>query len=466
MNLFPRIRHIHFVGIGGIGMSGIAEVLINQGYRVSGSDLAEGQTVRRLRTLGADVRIGHKAEHVGDAHVVVITSAVKPGNPEVDEAHRLGIPVIPRAEMLAELMRMKHGVAVAGAHGKTTTTSLMAAVLERGGFDPTVVIGGRVNALGSNAKLGQGNYLVAEADESDGSFLKLSPTIAVVTNIDPEHLDYYRDLEAIRQAFLTFVNRVPFYGAAVVCLDDANIRRILPHIQKHVVTYGFTPQANLYADHVRFEGGSSYFSVYAGEQRLGDVRLNIPGRHNVLNALGTIGAALELGMNFSDIASALAHFSGVQRRFQTKGEVDRIRVVDDYGHHPTEIKATLAAARAAYPEHRLVVVFQPHRYSRTRDLFEDFAGAFQDAHELLLTEVYPAGEEPIVGATGERLAQAVREQGHRRVHFVPDKRSLPAELDARVRPGDLLLTLGAGDVWKAGEAFLTARGIPVEGSQA
>lgn len=466
MNLFPRIRHIHFVGIGGIGMSGIAEVLINQGYRVTGSDLAEGQTVRRLRSLGADVGIGHRAEHVGDAHVVVITSAVKPGNPEVEEAHRQGIPVIPRAEMLAELMRMKHGVAVAGAHGKTTTTSLLAAVLDRGGFDPTVVIGGRVNALGTNARLGQGNYLVAEADESDGSFLKLTPTIAVVTNIDPEHLDFYKDIEAIRQAFLTFVNRIPFYGAAVVCLDDANIRRILPHIQKHVVTYGFTPQANLYADHVRFEGGSSHFVVYTGETRLGEVRLNIPGRHNVLNALATLGAALELGMPFETIADALAVFSGVQRRFQHKGQAEGVLVVDDYGHHPTEIKATLSAARAAYPDHRLVVVFQPHRYSRTRDLFEDFAGAFQDAHELLLTEVYAAGEDPILGASGERLAQAVREQGHRRVSFVADKKQLPAVLEAQVRRGDLLLTLGAGDVWKAGEAWLTARGIPVEGSQA
>lgn len=466
MSLFPRIRHVHFVGIGGIGMSGIAEVLINQGYRVSGSDMAESQTVRRLRSLGAEIGIGHRAENVGDAHVVVVTSAVKAGNPEVEEARNRNIPVIPRAEMLSELMRMKHGLAVAGAHGKTTTTSMLATCLANGGFDPTVVIGGRLNALGSNARLGQGNYLVAEADESDGSFLLLTPTIAVVTNIDPEHLDYYGDLDAILRAFVLFVNRVPFYGAAVLCLDDANVRRIIPEVKKHVVTYGLSPQADVWADGLHFEGTSSRFNVHQGETRLGEIRLEMPGRHNVLNALGTVAAALELGMDFATIARGLFGFTGVQRRFQKKGECDGVLVVDDYGHHPNEIKATLTAARAGFPDRRLVVVFQPHRYTRTRDLFQDFTHAFHDAHELILAEVYPAGEAPIPEATGEKLAKGIKEKGHRRVTFVADKSQLLSTILQHVRPGDLLLTLGAGDVWKVGEQFLTQHGASIEGSQA
>lgn len=466
MSMFPRIRHIHFVGIGGIGMSGIAEVLLNQGYRVSGSDMAEGLTVRRLRSLGAEIQVGHQAENVGDAHVLVVSSAIKAGNPEVVFAREQGIPVIPRAEMLAELMRMKHGVAVAGAHGKTTTTSMLAAVLSKGGYDPTVVIGGRLNALGSNARLGQGQYMVAEADESDGSFLFLTPTVALVTNIDPEHLDHYGTLDNILKAFVIFVNRVPFYGAAVLCLDDPNVRRIIPEVKKHMVTYGFTPQADFWADQLRFEGPSTHFVVWQRETRLGEVRIGMPGRHNVLNALGTLAASLELGMDFESAARGLDGFTGVQRRFQKKGEFHGVLVIDDYGHHPAEIRATLAAARGAYPERRLVVVFQPHRYSRTHDLFEEFTHAFHDAHELVLTEVYSAGEEPIAGATGDALARGVKEKGHRRVTYVAEKTQLADQISSYIKAGDLLLTLGAGDVWKVGEQLLTRAGASIEGSQA
>jgi UDP-N-acetylmuramate--alanine ligase len=466
MNLFPRIRHIHFVGIGGIGMSGIAEVLINLGYRVTGSDLAEGQTCRRLADLGAGIAIGHRSENVGDAHVVVVSSAVKPTNPEVQEALSRGIPVIPRAEMLAELMRMKHGLAVAGAHGKTTTTSMLATCLAAAGLDPTVVIGGKLNSLGSNAKLGQGPYLVAEADESDGSFLKLSPTLAVVTNIDPEHLDFYEDLEAIKRAFARFVDKVPFYGAAVLCLDDPNVRRIIPELRRHIVTYGLSPQADLRAEDLHFEGASSRFTVWRGETKLGELRLGMPGRHNVLNALAATAASLELEIPFERIAAALEGFTGVHRRFQRKGEVNGVLVVDDYGHHPSEIRATLAAARGGFHDRRVVVAFQPHRYTRTRDLFEEFVDAFQDAHELILTDIYAAGEEPITGISSERLYHQIKERGHRRVSYVADRARLLEAIEVRLRPGDLLLTLGAGDIWKVGEAYLKAHGATVEGTQA
>jgi len=403
---------------------------------------------------------------VGDAHVVVISSAVRPTNPEIQEALARNIPVISRAEMLAELMRMKHGLAVAGAHGKTTTTSMLATCLAGAGLDPTVVIGGKLNSLGTNAKLGQGPYLVAEADESDGSFLKLTPTIAVVTNIDPEHLDFYGSLDAIKRAFTEFVNRVPFYGAAVLCLDDPNVRRMIPEVRKHVVTYGLSPQADLRAEDLEFEGYSSRFTVWQGDRRLGSLRLSMPGRHNVLNALAATATSLELEIPFEQVAAALEGFSGVQRRFQPKGEAGGVLVVDDYGHHPSEIRATLAAARGGFRDRRLVVVFQPHRFTRTRDLFDEFVDAFHDAHVLVLTDVYAAGEEPIPGATSERLYHGIKDAGHRKVSYVPDRSRLAEAIEAIVRPGDLLLTLGAGDLWKVGEAWLKDHGAPIEGSQA
>lgn len=455
---FDTNRRIHFVGIGGIGMSGIAEVLLNLGYQVSGSDLAESDTTRRLAALGATLSYGHKSEAITPAtDVVVISSAVKYANPEVVRARELMIPVIPRAEMLAELMRLKYGIAVAGTHGKTTTTSLVAAVLAQAHLDPTIVIGGKLNVLGSNARLGQGRFLVAEADESDGTFLLLSPTIVVVTNIDPEHLDFYGDMERVKAAYLDFINRVPFYGRAILCLDSVNVRALLPHVRKRFVTYGVSPEAELTARNLTVSGLTTRCEVWHGEELLGDLCLNLPGRHYALNALAVVAVSRELGIPFLQIQEALESFAGIQRRFEVKGEAAGVLVVDDYGHHPEEVRATLRAARegmASEGTRRIIALFQPHRYSRTRDLFDEFLSAFDDVDILLLTEVYPAGEDPIPGISGESLYRALKKRGHIEVHFSLTKEELLATTLSVAQAGDVILTLGAGDIHRTGVAIL------------
>jgi UDP-N-acetylmuramate--alanine ligase len=445
---------VHFVGIGGIGMSGIAELLLNLGYRVSGSDLKESEITRRLASLGGTIAAGHRPENVAaDVDVVVTSSAVRKNNPEVVVARERGIPVIPRAEMLAELMRMKYGVAVAGSHGKTTTTSLVATVLRTAGLDPTAVIGGKLNSLGSNAKLGKGQLMVVEADESDGSFLRLSPTVAVITNIDPEHLDYYGTVEALQQAFVDFADRVPFYGLAVLCVDHPVVQHLIPRIGKRHTTYGISPQAEWRADDIRHGPFESRFVVSLRGKQLGEVTLRMVGAHNVLNALACCAVAHELGIPFQVTAEALGGFAGVQRRFTVRGEVNGITVVDDYGHHPAEIRATLAGARASFPHRRIVCAFQPHRYTRTRDLLGEFATAFNDADALVLTEIYAASEDPIPGISGARLYEAVRACGHRDVAFA-ERAELARRLREKVHKGDLVITLGAGDITHAGEELL------------
>ncbi|MEW6267865.1 MAG: UDP-N-acetylmuramate--L-alanine ligase [Thermodesulfobacteriota bacterium] len=449
-------HHIHFVGIGGIGMSGIAEVLLTLGYAVSGSDLAPSDSTQRLLRLGARISYGHDPEHVTPGtDVVVISSAVKFANPEVVRARDLRIPVIPRAEMLAELMRMKSGIAVAGTHGKTTTTSILGAILSEAGLDPTVVIGGKVLALGTNAKLGLGEYMVVEADESDGTFLLLSPTIAVVTNIDPEHLDHYGSVEKAADAFLEFTNRVPFYGLAVLCIDSPRVRALLPRVRKRFVTYGLSPDAEVSARDLVVEGFETRFVVTLRGEDLGPVRIGMPGRHVAQNVLATIAAALEIGVDFATCARALDEFSGIHRRFEVRGTAADVTVIDDYGHHPEEIRVTLRAAREGLAR-RLVVAFQPHRFTRTRDLFDDFLAAFDDADTLFLTEVYAAGEEPIEGVGGAALAQAMNARGHADVRFVPARDELAEKVAAEARPGDVVLMLGAGDIVKLGDDVLAA----------
>ena len=453
--MFEKKHHVHFVGIGGIGMSGIAEVLLNMGYVVSGSDLAESETTRRLTRFGAAVAIGHDPGNVGAGiDVVVISSAVKMANPEVARARELRIPVIARAEMLAELMRMKFGIAVAGTHGKTTTTSFIAEVLARAGLDPTVVIGGKLRALGTNARLGQGKLLVAEADESDGSFLMLSPTVAVVTNIDAEHLDHFGTIEQVEEAFLAFVHRVPFYGRAILCLDHPRVRALLPNVRKPYVTYGTSPDADWVASNVSVDGLITRFDVRSGDTHYGRVELQMPGRHYALNALAAAIAACEVGVSFATVREALAQFGGIHRRFEVLGEASNILVVDDYGHHPEEVRATLRAAREGFERRRLVVAFQPHRYTRTRDLFDDFLSAFDDVDKLFLTEIYPAGEERIEGVSGEALFQALKRRGHLDVEYRPTRDALCGALLDALRPGDLLVVLGAGDITKTGEEVM------------
>ncbi|MFH1147025.1 MAG: UDP-N-acetylmuramate--L-alanine ligase [Pseudomonadota bacterium] len=452
--MYKTGQHIHFVGIGGIGMSGIAELLINLGYKVSGSDLRETDITRRLVQLGCTFRHGHRPENAAGAHVVVISSAVKPDNPEVQYARESMIPVIPRAEMLAELMRLKYGIAVAGAHGKTTTTSMVATVLAHGGLDPTAVIGGKLNSLGTNAKLGQGRFLVAEADESDGSFMHLSPCIVVVTNIDAEHLDYYGNIECIKTTFLEFINKVPFFGTAILCLDDNHIPFLIPSLKKRYSTYGVSAQADFQARDIRAEGlGSSYIAYHQG-QELGKIEINVPGLHNIFNSLAALACGVEIEIPFGDIQAGLGEFSGVQRRFQIKGKVNGIVVIDDYGHHPTEINATLTALRQCWDGRRLLVVFQPHRYSRTQALFQEFTKAFYQADTLILTSIYPAGETPIPGVDARSLHDSIRSQGHKDVHFVAEKEDLAHYLESMVRPGDIVLTLGAGNIWQVGEELL------------
>ncbi len=454
--MYGKIEKIHFVGIGGIGMSGIAEVLVNLGYKVSGSDLRSSEITERLASLGGEIFYGHARENIANVDVVVISSAVHDDNPEVVEARERLIPVIPRAEMLAELMRMKYGIAIAGTHGKTTTTSMVSTILGHAGIDPTIVIGGRLDSIGSNAKLGQGKFLVAEADESDGSFLKLSPTIAVVTNIDADHLDFYSGIDQIKDTFVEFINKIPFYGLAVLCLDSGNVADIIPRVKKRFITYGLSSQADFRASDIRISGNATSFVAHFKGERLGEVSFKMPGAHNVLNALACIAVAMELNVPFEVIRDGFRDFGGVGRRFQIKGEVGGIMVVDDYGHHPTEIKATLAAAKGGWGDRRLVVVFQPHRYTRTRELFAEFVKSFYDADLLVLTDIYPAGEPPIPGVTSEALWQSVRKHGQKDAVYIGDRQEIAGHLLKIVRAGDIVLTLGAGNIWQVGEALLAA----------
>lgn len=445
--MFKKYQNIHFVGIGGIGMSGIAEVLLNQGYKVTGSDKKRSALTTRLKKKGAKVYYRHKAANVDSAHVVVTSSAIGSDNPEVVAAIKKNIPVIPRAEMLAELMRIKYGVAIAGSHGKTTTTSLVGQVLLGGGLDPTMVIGGRLNNLRTNAKLGKGDYLVAEADESDGSFLKLNPALALITNIDPEHMEHYKDFEALKETFVQFANQVPFYGSIVACSDHPVVRELIPRFKRKVVTYGLEKGADFTVSKIQTQGLKQRFKVFYKKDSLGQVTLPMPGRHNVANALGAIAVGRELDIPFRKIATALRNFRGIQRRLQVlyDGEVT---VLDDYGHHPVEIRATLKAIREAFPKRRVVTLFQPHRYTRTRDLFDDFAQAFQDTDHVFMTAIYPAGEEPIVGVDARALANALPRNG---VIYHSDKATLAQRVKDFAKKGDVLLTLGAGDITQVGQ---------------
>src|SRR5580698_6779468 len=448
-----RVRHVHFVGIGGIGMSGLAEILRTLDFDVSGSDIKPNENTRRLEGLGVRVFFGHSADNVTGADVVVYSSAIDVKNPEIARARALEVPIIPRAEMLAELMRVRYAITIAGSHGKTTTTSMVATVLRAAGLDPTVVVGGKVNALGSNARLGAGDLFVAEADESDGSFLKLTPTIAVVTNIDAEHLDHYGSHDRVKEAFVEHVNRVPFYGLAVLCLDHPSVQDILPRVERRHLTYGVSRQADYRAKNIRFEGLSTHFDAFRRNEPLGTFVVHMPGAHNVLNALAVIAVADELEVPLDVTRDAIASFHGVQRRFTVLGQpsltkggrTGEVMIVDDYGHHPAEIEATLDAAQRGF-DRRVVVAFQPHRYTRTKLLFDEFTRAFNKADVLLVTDVYPAGEKPIEGATGEELADAIRAHGHRAVTFVRDKKQVASALADVVEPGDLVIALGAGDI--------------------
>lgn len=448
-----KISRIHMVGIGGSGMSGIAEVLLNLGYTVSGSDAVQSVTIESLRNLGARIAIGHAAENVDQAQVVVKSTAIAEDNPEVTAARALGIPVIPRAEMLAELMRLRYGIAIAGTHGKTTTTSLTASIFDCAGFDPTVIIGGRLNVYGANAHLGHSKFLIAEADESDGSFLCLFSIINIVTNIDSDHLDHYGTREAIDQSFLQFMNNAPFYGLNVVCGDDAGICGLLPFVKRPFLTYGFSEGCSLRAVIIE-EGAISRFEVWRDGEKLGVVTLSQPGRHNVLNSLAAIGVALACDIPFAKCVEGLASFKGVGRRFELRGEKNGVTVIDDYGHHPTELAATIAAARKVYPGRRLVVAFQPHRFTRTQALFGDFCKVFADVDELLLTEIYAASEKPIPGVSGQSLAQGIRQVTETPLHYCQTLEELISELDNTLRPGDVLLTQGAGSITKIAGAWL------------
>nr|WP_051053329.1 UDP-N-acetylmuramate--L-alanine ligase [Pseudodesulfovibrio piezophilus] len=454
-----RVNNIHMVGIGGSGMNGIAEVLINMGFTITGSDLSASAAVRRLEKLGATVFIGHGADNVGDAEVLIKSTAIPDKNPEVIAAKERGIPIIPRAEMLAELMRLRTGVAIAGTHGKTTTTSLLATIFTEAGLDPTVIIGGKLNTFGANARLGEGDYLIAEADESDGSFLLLSPIITVVTNVDRDHMDFYADQQAIDDSFTKFMNSIPFYGMNVVCGDDEGVQRLLPNIKRPCLTYGLGPKNKLRGEiissHLR-----SIFRVYLDGKEWGEVTVAQPGVHNVLNALACIGVALEAGLEKKDIINGLSNFGGVGRRFERKGERKGVMVVDDYGHHPAEILATLKTAKECFPDRRLVIAFQPHRFSRTQALFGDFCKVFAEADLLMLTEIYPASESPIPGVSGLSLAQGIKQVSETKVHFFPDFDALEKRLKDTLKPGDLFITQGAGSIWQIGENWLNQADTP------
>ena len=441
-----KTKRVHFIGIGGSGMSGIAEVLINQNYEVSGSDPASNGVTDHLKSLGADIRHNHSAENVIGKHVVVVSNAIKEDNVEIYAAKEKSIPVIPRAEMLAELMRMKYGIAIAGTHGKTTTTSLVATVLAAGELDPTIIIGGRIKNMGGHAKLGQSQYLIAEADESDGSFLKLSPTLAVVTTLDEEHMDFYQTLHNIKSTFIQFLNKIPFYGAAVLCLDDTNLQSLLPEIKKRTITYGLTSQADYTARNISIEGLKTYFTVYHRDKNLGKILSGALGRHNVCNTLAAVAVGMELNMDFSTIAESLKNFSGVQRRFEILKHSESLVIVDDYGHHPIEIQATLSTAREVWPERRLVVIFQPHRYSRTEQQMKSFFSAFNDADQLLLLDIYSAGEEVIEEVHSQRIAEGVKNFGHKNVEYIGCAEFVVPYLTKILKPGDVVMALGAGNI--------------------
>ncbi|MCU0413988.1 MAG: UDP-N-acetylmuramate--L-alanine ligase [Ignavibacteriaceae bacterium] len=451
--MFKSIKKIHFVGIGGIGMSGIAEILLNKGFEVSGSDLNLTEVTSRLAELGAKIYEGHSADNVKDVDVLVYSSAVVPDNPEVRAAADRNIPIIKRAEMLAETMRMQYGIGIAGTHGKTTTTSMVGLTLTEGGIDPTIIVGGKLSGLGgTNARLGNGEFIVVEADEFDRTFLKLTPTIAAVTTLEREHLDTYKDLDDIKTAFIEFANKVPFYGFVVICLDEPALQDIIPFINKTVFTYGTTAQADVRAIDIEFEGFSSKYTVIYKGKELGNVKLNIPGEHYVKNSLVAVTIGMELGIDFNVIKKALEKFKGVYRRFETKYKND-ILVLDDYAHHPTESSATLAGIRAAWDK-RLVVVFQPHLYSRTKDFYQDFGRSFLNSDVFVCTDIYPAREKPIEGVTGEMIANITKKYGHKNVIYVPDKKDIPKKLMELKKKNDIIITMGAGDIWKYGEKFV------------
>jgi len=450
--VYGKIKRIHFVGIGGIGMSGIAEVLINMGYEISGSDIGQSSTVKRLKDLGAIINIGHSAENVEGAGVVVTSSAIRPSNPEVQKAIELNIPVIPRAEMLAELMRLRYGIAVAGSHGKTTTTSMVAAVLSHGNLDPTIVVGGKVTAMGTNARLGRGNFMVVEADESDGSFLRLSPVISVLTNIDEEHMDHYKDMNELEEAFSTFINKVPFYGLSVLCIDCPRTKELSKNFKKRYITYGFDKEAELRAEDVVISGFKTKFEVFLNDSNLGSVTLNVPGRHNAQNALAAIAVGMELGMSFEDACKGLSEFTGIDRRLQIKGEGRGVRVIDDYAHHPKEIEVTLDAIKQSHSG-RVVVVFQPHRYSRTKLLFDEFAKVLSKTDMLYIMDIYAASEDPIEGVSSEILCRSVEDKGGKNVQYLKGDEMLSTVL-SELKEDDILLTLGAGNVWAFGERIV------------
>ena len=441
-----KTQRIHFIGIGGSGMSGIAEVLINQDYEVSGSDQSKSSVTDHLESLGAEIHFQHKSENIDNKHVVVVSSAIRDDNPEVKAARKQMIPVIRRAEMLAELMRMKHGIAIAGTHGKTTTTSLVATVLAGGNLDPTVIVGGKLKNMGGHAKLGQSKFLVAEADESDGSFLKLSPTIAVVTTLDEEHMDYYHTMQNMKSAFLEFLNKVPFYGTAILCMDDPNLQSLLPKIEKRTITYGLKTQADYTAREISVSELKTHFTVFHQGKKLGRISSESLGNHNVCNTLAAVAVGMELNMDFPAVSDALKNFTGVQRRFEILHQSDSLNIVDDYGHHPAEIQATLETAKTVWPNRRLVVVFQPHRFSRTQHLLESFYSSFNDADQLVLLDIYAAGEKSIEGIHSRKIAQGVREFGHKHVDFLESIDSVIPHLKNSLQPGDVVLTLGAGNI--------------------
>jgi UDP-N-acetylmuramate--alanine ligase len=454
--MFRSIKKLHFIGIGGIGMSGIAEILLDQGFKISGSDRALSEVTERLQKLGASIFEGHRGENIAqDVDTVVYSSAVQPDNPEILEAQKRAIPIVRRAEMLAEVMRLKYGIGIAGTHGKTTTTSMTSLVLMEGGYDPTVIVGGKLSGLGgTNARLGRGEFIVVEADEYDRSFLSITPTIAVLTTLETDHLDCYRDLEDIKSAFIQFAAKVPFYGFIVLCLDEPALLDIMPHLsKKKIVTYGLNPQADVQAIDIRHKDNSTTYTLVRKNQELGTITLQVPGKHNVQNSLGAISVALELGVPVTKIKAGIEKFAGVYRRWEKKGEVNDIAVYDDYAHHPTECRATLAGVKSGW-RRRVVCVFQPHLFSRTRDFYEDFGKSFLLSDTLVVTDIYPAREEPIQGVTGELIVNAAKQFGHKDVHYVPDKKGIPAFLKSIVKAGDIVITMGAGDIWKYGEEFL------------
>jgi UDP-N-acetylmuramate--alanine ligase len=454
--MFRSIKKLHFIGIGGIGMSGIAEILLDQGFRISGSDRALSEVTERLQKLGASIFEGHHAKNIAqDVDTVVYSSAVQPDNPEILEAQKRNIPIVRRAEMLAEVMRLKYGIGIAGTHGKTTTTSMTSLVLMEGGLDPTVIVGGKLSGLGgTNARLGRGEFIVVEADEYDRSFLSITPTIAVLTTLETDHLDCYRDLEDIKSAFIQFASKVPFYGFIVLCLDEPALLDIMPHLsKKKIVTYGLNPQADVQAVDIRHKDNSTTYTLVRSNQELGTIILQVPGIHNVQNSLGAITVAIELGIPFKKIKAGIEKFAGVYRRWEKKGEVNNIALYDDYAHHPTECRATLSGVKSGW-RRRVVCVFQPHLYSRTRDFYEDFGKSFLLSDVLVVTDVYPAREEPIQGVNGELIVNAAKQFGHKDVHYVADKNNIPAFLKSIVKSGDIVITMGAGDIWKFGEKFL------------